>query len=236
MPVRAVLFDFGGTLFRYSDMRPHFEDVLRSLTSDHGIEASFDDVRRAYREAMGRTMAEYATRPFYLHRALFAEAHARFLASFGKAPRSGEGDRFYQGQTELGVAQAMPRPEAQDVLAALCERGLHLGIVSNIDDDQFEALWQKLGLGRFFAAITTSEGARSCKPHEAIFRLALEKAGSPPPDEVLFVGDSPVHDVAGANAIGMRSVLIASGPRAERAPTACHVVDDLRELLAIVDA
>ena len=44
------------------------------------------------------------------------------------------------------------------------------------------------------------------KPHAAIFRLALERAGLAA-HEALFVGDSMVADVAGANRAGLISVL-----------------------------
>ena len=52
-------------------------------------------------------------------------------------------------------------------------------------------------------------------------------------DGIVFVGDSPWHDVAGANALGMTSVLIG-GPPPEGAPAPHHVIGNLRELLAIV--
>jgi FMN phosphatase YigB (HAD superfamily) len=112
-----------------------------------------------------------------------------------------------------------------------------VAIVSNIDDDQLEAVWPRLGLAPLVDAVTTSEEARSCKPHPDIFRRALGKAGDPPAESVVFVGDSPWHDVAGANALGMTSVLIGSAPPAGLgAPAAHHVISSLRELLAIVAA
>ncbi len=45
------------------------------------------------------------------------------------------------------------------------------------------------------------------KPDPAIFHMALEKAGVAAEDAV-YVGDSPVADVPGAKAAGMRSVWI----------------------------
>ena len=77
----------------------------------------------------------------------------------------------------------------------LRERDLHVGIVSNVDDDQFRAAWSGFGLEDHVDAVTTSEEAGSCKPDAAIYRLALAKAGGPPPEAVVFVGDSVPHDV-----------------------------------------
>ncbi len=66
---------------------------------------------------------------------------------------------------------------------------------------------------------------------------ALAKAGEPPPAEVLFVGDTPGQDAAGANALGLESVLLARGPGADRGlHRPRHVISDLCELLALVPA
>ena len=49
-----------------------------------------------------------------------------------------------------------------------------------------------------------------CKPDQKIFRHALELANLSE-KEVLFVGDSPEHDIAGASRLGMVTVLITDG-------------------------
>lgn len=229
---RAVFFDLGGTLFSYGSINAHFDRVLEEMARGRGVAAPLDELRRAYRIAMATTMASWASRPYYLHRDLFGEAHARFLRSLGVAAEPADEDvRFSQGRV-LGEPEVAPRPDAAETLSGLRARGLHVSIVSNIDDDQLAAIWSRLGLEAHVDAITTSEEARSCKPDARIFRLALEKAGDPAPESVLFVGDSPWHDVAGANALGMTSVLIGSPPP-EGGPAPHHVIGSLRELLAI---
>jgi len=232
---RAVFFDLGGTLFSYRSINSHFDRVLEDMARGRGVGAPLDELRHAYRVAMGTTMASWTARPFYLHRDLFTEAHVRFLRSLGVDAGPEDPDvRFSEGRV-LGEPEVAPREDAAATLAALRARGLHVQIVSNIDNDQLEAIWSRIGLGEHVDAITTSEEARSCKPHPGIFRLALEKAGTPPPDEVVFVGDSPWHDVAGANALGMTSVLIGDPPPSD-APPARHVISNLGELLDIVAA
>lgn len=232
---RAVLFDFGGTLFSYGDMRPQFDRMLRELAERHGLRPSAEELRAAYREAFARTIRRYADRPFYLHRELFGDAHRASLEALGASPGPDDAELFYRRQTEVGLAAMRPREDVGEALAGLRERGLHLGIVSNIDEDQFRLLWERAELGSYFDATTTSEEARSCKPHPAIFHRALEKAGGIPPEEVLFVGDSPEQDVAGARALGMQTALIAERPGAgTREPAPHHRIDALRELLGIV--
>jgi 2-haloalkanoic acid dehalogenase type II len=229
---RAVFFDLGGTLFSYGSINAHFDRLLEDMARGRGLDLPLDELRRAYRTAMATTMASWAGRPYYLHRDLFTEAHVQFLRSLGVAASPADEDVRFSERRVLGEPEVTPRADAAETLAALRERGLHVAIVSNIDDDQLAAVWSRLGLSDHVDAITTSEEARSCKPDARIFQLALEKAGAPPPEAVVFVGDSPWHDVAGANALGMTSVLVGAAP--EGAPAPRHVIGSLRELLAIV--
>lgn len=235
MAVRAVLFDFGGTLFSYGPLRPRFDALIAESARQRGIEAPEDRLRATWGLAMLQTMAEYTARPFYLHRELFGEAFVRFLRGLGASPEPDDGERFYRAQNEIAPAAVSPRRDAAETLAALRARGIHVGIVSNIDDDQFAALWERMDLRDHVDAITTSEAARSCKPHLEIYRVALAKAGGVAPGDALFVGDSVAHDVAGANALGMTSVLLARQAPAVTGPAApARVVARLRGVLDLL--
>ncbi|UCE86817.1 MAG: HAD family hydrolase, partial [Deltaproteobacteria bacterium] len=156
------------------------------------------------------------------------------LRALGVEPNAGSRAHFYVGQTEVALSGMTPRPGAAETLRALRAGGLHVGVVSNIDDDQFGALWNHCGLDPLVDATTTSEQARSCKPDADIFHAALAKAGPLRPEDVVFVGDSVPHDVAGANALGMTSVLIEdlTSDSAHAHPPA-HVISDLRQLVGI---
>ena len=49
------------------------------------------------------------------------------------------------------------------------------------------------------------------KPHEAIYRHALHRAGNPPNDEVLAVGDGLQTDILGAAQMGFNAVFVTGG-------------------------
>jgi len=241
---RAVFFDLGGTLFSYRSINAHFDGVLERLARGRGVERPMDELRRAYHGAMLGVMGEWAPRPYYLHRELFAEAHARFLRALGVEAAAGDPDVQGSQGSVLGTEsngvrsgpEIAPRPDAADTLATLRDRGLHVQIVSNIDNDQLDAVWPHLALDAHVHAITTSEDAGSCKPHHGIFRVALEKAGNPDPESVVFVGDSVLHDVAGAKSLGMTTVLIGDAPaNAPEHLAPHHVIENLSELLALVE-
>ncbi len=229
---RAVFFDLGGTLFSYRSVGEYFDRVLHELAARRGIEAEPDALRSAYRAAMLSVMGDFMDRDFYLHRDLFAEGRRRFLRQFGQELTAAEAAEVEAESQALFEPEISPRADAAETLGGLRARGLHVSIVSNIDQDQFEALWPGLGLGDHVDAVTTSEEARSCKPHRGIYDLALQKAGAPAPESVVFVGDSQPHDVAGANALGMTSVLIGRASADGSEPD--HVIEQLSELLEIV--
>jgi putative hydrolase of the HAD superfamily len=237
LPHRAVFFDFGGTLFSYAEVRPYFDRMLQELARHHAITAPMEEIRRIYRSTIARKMAEFLPRPFYLHRDLFGEAGVDLLTALGADPDESNEPGLYQGQSEVGYTAVQPREGVAETLAALRRRGLHLGIVSNIDDDQFHPLWERMGLGPYFDAVTTSEEARSCKPHPGIYRHALGKAGGVAPEEVVFVGDSVDYDVVGAKALGMTTVLIIDVPnQVEGGEDPDYVIERIPELLQIVSA
>ena len=52
------------------------------------------------------------------------------------------------------------------------------------------------------------------KPGREMFKAGLEALGGPEPARTLMIGDSPEHDVAGAQAIGCRTLLVAEGVQA----------------------
>ncbi len=238
MPVRAVLLDLGGTLFSYRKMdRPQVELLTRAVDRlGVGVETgpAIDAYRRASREAW----TSYAARPFYLHRDLFRHTFGGFARHLGGEATVEFLDWFHEEQLDLAVSHMELRPGCEQTLSRLRAAGLHVGIVSNIDEDYLRPMLKRSGLDSLVDARTSSEEAQSCKPDSRIFFVALEKAAARV-EEALFVGDSPEADVYGARRVGMATVLIredgppppgtGAGPRQE--PD--HEIHELPELLEI---
>ena len=97
-------------------------------------------------------------------------------------------------------------PDAEPALRGLRERGMRLLAVSNWDCS-LSAVLEGCGLGELLDGVVTSAEVGASKPDPAIFRAALERAGSEP-DQALHVGDTPEEDLAGARAAGIRALLI----------------------------
>jgi 2-haloalkanoic acid dehalogenase type II len=236
MTVQAVLFDFGGTLYDYATLEPAERESLVDLARWAGIEAEPIVIQRAHREAMRRVFRDYLSRRFYLHRDLFRDAVVGMLESLGAAADPADLDRYRATQWRRHARDFALRPGVIETLEAMRERGLHLGIVSNIDDEQLVHLLEIARLGSYFDSTLSSEQVQSCKPDRVIFEEALRRAGCKA-DEALFVGDTLLQDIAGANQVGLRSVLLwhredKEPPDTEPRPR--HVIRRIPDLLDLL--
>lgn len=71
----------------------------------------------------------------------------------------------------------------------------------------------RLDVGPFVAALEEATGRKAFilgKPDPAFFRMVLEDLGEPP-ERVAMVGDDIEVDVGGAQAVGMRGILVQTG-------------------------
>jgi len=203
---KAVLFDFGGTLFSYTttmDSRRRRAAILAEALDHDDHQSVFDALHRGMESAFEQAK----TLPFYLHVDVAISGFREAVSLLGLRWSEAEGRAMVRRTSHMVLDGIEPRPGMQSTLEALRERGLHLGGVSNADDSELDAMVATLGVREIFHHLLSSETARSCKPHPAIFQQALAEAGCAAA-EAVFVGDTPDTDMAGAAALGMRTVLI----------------------------
>lgn len=238
MPVEGIFFDLGGTLFSYRNVARTNIPLLIEGATRMGVTAAEAEIKAAYARASHTVSHAYADKPYYRHRDMFSDMFATFAELIG-----GRGDdtvyEWYLETHQRALVDCLEiKADCIATLAALKDQGLYLSIVSNIDDDMLEPLVAREQLHDYFDHWTSSEAARSCKPHRRFFEVAVEKSGLDPA-HVLFVGDSPEHDVIGANALGMRTVLIVEDgiePPMQTGREAIdpdHTIRELRELTAL---
>lgn len=239
--MRGVFFDLGGTLFSYRNVPRATLPLLLEAVRRLGVEADRERIRDAYNRASADIGHAYADRAYYLHADLFHDTFMRFADLLG-APHLEDVHDWYREAHRAAIVDCLVlKEDCIDTLAHLKERGLYLSVVSNIDDDMLDPLIAREGLERYFDHWTSSEAAQSCKPDRRFFEVALERSGLSAP-EVLFVGDSPEHDIIGAAAVGMRTALITDGglpPPLQTGRiqvTADHNIDSLAALKTIAIA
>jgi putative hydrolase of the HAD superfamily len=107
-------------------------------------------------------------------------------------------------------SELRPDPTIAGALDRLALAGLRLGLVSNGGPTQRRKLEHaRLQLDRFATIVISSEVGLA-KPDPRIFALALRQLGLAE-REVIMVGDSPEHDIAGARAAGIAGCWVARG-------------------------
>lgn len=210
-PLRAVLFDMGGTLEDvYYDDRLRlqatsgFHDLLVKHDLDPGL--SITNLYATIKAGMDRYQVwrmgcEHDMVPERLwSEFIFLNQHwsNERLASIG------EELAFYWDQH---FSKRVLRPEAPVMLETLRRQNFRLGLISNITSRTF--IPHKLveyGIASYFDAVLTSAGFGWRKPNAAIFLEAARLVGAPPSD-CAYVGDTISRDVIGARRAGYRFVI-----------------------------
>lgn len=234
---RAVLFDMGGTIITYRNFEQARRESMTEFARWFGIEDDMARVHQAFLQAAAEVWPLYTVTPYYLHSDLgkdLRRAASRIL-EIDLTPELLE--RYQSLSAERQAANGVDvRPGVFETLTELRARGIHIGIVSNADILQLELMVSAAGIAPYCDSILCSEEAQSCKPDAGIYLEALRRAGCAPA-EALFVGDTPDHDIAGANAVSIRSVLIHEAtemglPRGD--VQADHVISEIPEILGLL--
>jgi putative hydrolase of the HAD superfamily len=229
--VRAVLFDFYGTLARaVSWGESHAQVFARrglafdpSTWSDGFVGEVSDGVEH---------LDHSRSRDHYL-----AWEHDRLRR---RARACGVGDDDLEAlvadlHTASKTYVLKAYDEVADVLTELRRRGVTVAVCSNWDWDIDRAV-AAAGLDPLLDVVVTSAQAGARKPHARIFRHTLERCGVGV-EEALFVGDSYFPDVEGPAAFGFRAVHVLRDDDDREAPPLPERavrVDDLRGVLDLL--
>ncbi|WP_167106532.1 HAD family hydrolase [Mycobacterium sp. DL592] len=218
MPIRAVLFDFSGTLFRLEEDDSWFAgmelvddslspagrravdthvqaELMERLT--HPTGGNIELTEAAYQTWLNRDLAPYLHREAYLH----------VLRESGLPSRHAES--LYDKVVD--PASWRPYPDTVEVLRSLRERGLRTAVVSNIAFDIRPAF---VTAGADADEFVLSFEVGAVKPDPRIFLVALERLGVSA-EEAIMVGDSEENDGA-ARDLGCEFVLVDPLPIAQR--------------------
>ena len=249
MPViQVVLFDLGGTLLHYEQPPDYTFEVINAramralLAAAAQAGAKAPDPETAIR-AVGRmaaAMEAKARRTYYANTAEMVIGEGLAAIGVKLQPQAWEAGLAAYYQAISAIVKPVEGDPAR-VLACLTEQGRGLGLVSNTlwSPAMHDADLTRFGLLEYLPVRVYSCVAGFVKPHESIYRQALDRLDVAPA-EAVYVGDRLSVDVAGPQKIGMRAVLVRSPFRTESdpevIPDAClESIAQLPELLETWD-
>lgn len=242
-PVRATIFDLGNTLW-FAGYEPAPEDMDRvaaemltpwvtrsGMAMPVPVEQIIRSVWEAYEQAW----------QVEVERRTYREVSLAFLARGAFAQHGIELDQqlaeaFWQeswiGARRFGLELY---PDTLDVLRALRERGVLIGINSNrpCSTEMMMRDLADLDVAPYVAAAVCSGETGYVKPHPSTFEYIID-ALDVAPHEAVMIGDSCEADMRGAKALGMRTVLKLNGRYGvETCDAVDYAIHDLGELLAL---
>lgn len=252
MELEAVTFDFWNTLA--SEERGHLRG--RRLEAWVGIleDAGYATERQQLEAAMDVTWEAYVRSWRSGAQFQAAEAAVHCVEAAGIDVPDDIHAALIEAFTSAGATATLHlTPNIGEVLDALRERGVRLGIVCDVGFTPSHILRAHLegaGVLDRFDGWAFSDEVGVYKPDRRIFEHALAEMGGPDPERAAHVGDLRRTDVAGALGMGMTAVRYAGiyddaaegepegplPPSDSDAPEAHHVITDHRELLELLAA
>jgi HAD superfamily hydrolase (TIGR01549 family) len=226
--IHAVLFDFAGTLFAPQPAARQVElaaDELHLVLTPAECERLGAELLRAgmpggpYPDSVPDELAA-----LYAQRDLGPDAHrAAYVALMSTVPAP--------AGLEAAVYECVRRADGwvaysdtHETIHALSDRGVPMGLVSNVGFD-LRPILTAHGLGQLARHATLSFEVGVAKPSPEIFQHALADLGAQPED-TLMVGDHPADD-GGGGALGIRTMILPMSP-----PGATHGLDRVVALVA----
>jgi HAD superfamily hydrolase (TIGR01509 family) len=230
--VKAVIFDFSGTLFHCGETQAWLAGTL----ADAGIDASADQI--AYYAARlhdsgqpgahnGDIPLPDRLRPLWERRDLDPSAHKAVyteLMRMTELPWPGIEELLYEHHWSPDAW--VPYPDARPVLENLRNRGIPVAVLSNIPRD-IRPVFRHHGLDQLVTRYVFSYEEGLQKPDQEIFRRACGLLGHDPAD-VLMIGDSVVADGA-ATRIGCEFRAVAHLPIDQRPDALLNATGGCRE-------
>jgi len=206
--LRAVIFDFGGTLMygrnAWEPVIAQADEALTKYLTSQGMELNISTFPSQFRKRLGEYFKQreqdlLETTYTFVLRELLKDKGYEDVDS--ETIRTALDKLFAVTQTNWELED-----DAIPTLKKLVENGYRLGIISNAGDDaDVQQLARKFGITQFFDFILTSAACSYRKPHERIFELGLANWYCPP-SEAVMVGDNLDADVRGAQNAGIYGI------------------------------
>ncbi|MAF66127.1 MAG: haloacid dehalogenase [Planctomycetes bacterium] len=206
-PLKAVLFDIDDTLFPTTEFARRARcNAVRAMI-DAGLELPEERVIAELEEVIAEFTSNYEHHYDKLVRRLRLKGLTRRRTALIVAA----GVAAYH---DTKMREIAPFEDVPPLLADLCDAGVRLGVITHGWSVKQAEKLVRLGLVPFFEpdAIFISDEIGISKPNPKLYSVALEEMALAGP-EAMYVGDSPEHDIAPPQSLGMVSVWASRAAR-----------------------
>ena len=229
---KAVFFDFGGTLMDYESDRKAHTEMMKTFRKRYGVKERVEELTDELNRFIGTLNRNPSGAKLILGREIIRRSFEHVMQQLGLPSSEEEYLWFHQVYLDKHHTHLRLYPEAEGVLRVLREKGLHIGLISDIDHEFMIDTLTRFGIIEYFDALTSSEEAGTWKPDPYIFQLALSKAGCAGPESI-HIGDNLERDIKGAKSMGMTAIWFPNSPAAS-SDIPDYTIDNLHEILEIV--
>lgn len=194
--LKAVIFDIDNTLYCFDEANRH-ADGMAAAYAQRELDIPAGEFLSACREAMLLQFRDHSETSGCHSRSIrYMMVLERYGLPLRHAPILSD---LYWNEL-LKVIQ--PYPHVKEFISQLRERGILIGVGTDMTADWQLKKLDVLGLLSLIDFVVTSEEAESEKPSQQFFDMVLQKSGCLP-SECLFIGDNLKKDVQGALNAGM---------------------------------
>jgi putative hydrolase of the HAD superfamily len=242
--IKAVLFDYGGTLVRakepWVEVKPRILHSVYDLLCQNGLDLSYDQYIGINDSVFEKyTKAEETEGTDVADIVKYEELVGRLFPTRSAAWRTRIANRSNSTFWDATVRNFVIRENAHTSLAELRSMDLDLAVVSNHHNPESLAKHlRELRLLPYFSHVFASAQVGFRKPDPRIIQRCLSSLRVNR-EQAIFVGDSREYDVEVARRAGLRSILVsdeASENRVEGSTGADpdFTINDLGEVPKIV--
>ncbi len=232
--IKTILFDLDDTLYDYqSTHKKSMEEVYTLLKKEINFPRKkfihlYNQAKEEVKMVLEGRAASHS-RVLYFQR-LVEKTHPTLEANLIK--------KLYDTYWEHFIKNMKIGPGVLETLKELKKRDIKIVLVSDMTTHIQLKKIIKLKINKYVDYLVTSEESGSEKPHYMMFLLGLQKT-SCLPEEAIMVGDNKNKDMAGANAINMKTAWITkskkiSKEKSHKKPN--YIINKIPEILEIVDS
>jgi HAD superfamily hydrolase (TIGR01662 family) len=242
--IRAVIFDLGHTLWDIGPQRGALERAYGDMRATLARRLGRDDLpeaaafQRAVRDVLAASGETYFMNGAHLDQPQSSEWLDRGCRALGLQLDGALLRELTPPLFSTEIDSLVCADGTHEAVAALAAAGYAIGCITNTlaDTAAIRAMLRRHDFEHLMRSVVVSADEGWRKPHPSLFQKAMREM-EVQPQESVFVGDSPLHDIGGAKGVGMYAVLTrqyVARPLGEQHPQPDAVIEHVRDLGSVI--